>query len=88
MTALQAEDHKDLPDGVSVPLMRLLDYGLWFAELICLFWLILAGCKYFAMRHSTVETYAEAHNAVIRSLVAAVLANASMTIAIEVLQAR
>ncbi|WP_327146834.1 hypothetical protein [Nocardia sp. NBC_01327] len=88
MPALLAKDIEDLPPTVSGPLTQLLDYGLWFAELVCLCWLIVAACRYFALRHSTVETFAEAHNAVARSLIAAVLANASMPIAIEVLQTR
>ncbi|MGW4247668.1 hypothetical protein [Nocardia sp. NPDC004722] len=87
MDTVFADDYKQLPDNVTGPFVQLLDYLLWFAELVCLVWLIVAAGKYFALRHSTVETYAEAHNAVIRSLVAAVLANASMGIALEVLTA-
>lgn len=82
-----AQDYKHLPDGVMTPLTTLLDYALWFAEFCCLLWLIFSACRYFALRHSTVETLADAHNAVLRSLTAAVLATCSLGIALAVLEA-
>ncbi|WP_331723011.1 hypothetical protein [Nocardia sp. NBC_00511] len=82
-----AQDYKQMPADVTGPLMMLLDYLLWTAQLVCLVWLIAAACKYFQLRHSTTETFADAHNSVIRTLVAAVLANASVGIALEVLTA-
>ncbi|WP_067723587.1 hypothetical protein [Nocardia yamanashiensis] len=80
-----AEDYRQLPADVTGPLMTLLGYGLWFAQLVCLAWLLVAAGRYMALRHSTVETYAEAHNGLLRTLVAAVLATVSLGIANGVL---
>ncbi|MBL1080079.1 hypothetical protein JK358_37350 [Nocardia sp. 2] len=84
MTTL-AQDYRQLPDTVTTPLYTLLSYGLWAAELICVAWLLVSAGRYMALRHSTVETYAEAHNGLLRTLAAAVLATSSLTIANAVL---
>ncbi|WP_067694035.1 hypothetical protein [Nocardia jejuensis] len=80
-----AGEVKTLPSEVSEPLMTLLGYLLWMADFLCLIWLIVGACRYFALKHSTVETYAEAHNGIGRTLIAAVLATVSMTVAATVL---
>lgn len=84
--AVWAQDHKNLPADVTEPLVTLLGYALWTAEFVCVCWLIVGAGRYVALKHSTVETHADAHNAVIRSLCAAALATVAMPIAIAVLQ--
>ncbi|MEV6071821.1 hypothetical protein AB0L82_35230 [Nocardia sp. NPDC052001] len=80
-----ALDYEPLPGTVTRPVMYLLGYLLWTADLVCLVWLMVSACKYFALKHSTVETHADAHNSITRTLVAAVLATSSMAIATAVL---
>lgn len=80
-----AQGYTTLPDDVLDPLKTLLGYLLWSADLICLAWLIVSAGKYFALKHSTMETHADAHNSVGRTLAAAVLATSSMAIAHTVL---
>lgn len=82
---LLAEDYKQLPPEMRAELIKMLGWLVWTADLVCLCWLFVGACRYFALKHSTVETLAEAHNGIARSLVAAVMASSAMAVATAVL---